>query len=385
MRETVLDIERIALILRDENVTAVEWSHDGRYLAVLENYNSLVTIWDARAWKLLHSLSLPKYGGFPLRFTPDSRRLIVSSTRLGRGPSALSVVDVASGAVVRQVKGPNPIDEPDGWAKANIPLDIAISEDGHYAFVNHVAKKQENYGVYVYETKRWSIVAHLRPQGGVMCMAAGPGVDQLVTCDSFGALQVWRMPEGVLIKEMSTGFCSCRKIAIDAKRRRLIAGQWEYKTRRDEATNELVSYDERDTIRIWDLDAGDCLGSATMSGSVSGVDYAAGVIVAVVRSPQPRENGAYMEMERRNLLYRADDLRQIASLRSFSDTSVGAARFRPDGGQLAIAGDAQVTIYSLASAARSDGSTASVESPAVPLAASSRAARPFQKRALQDK
>lgn len=336
----MIKIEQVKLISRDDNVTAVAWSPDGRYLALLENFNSLVTIWNTRIWRLLHSISRPKYGGFPLVFTPDSRLLIVSSTRLGLDRSALSVIDVASGKTVRQVKGPNPIDGPNGWPVANIPNDIAISEDGRYVFVNHQIG-----GVYTYETERWSIIAHL-PQRP-MAMVAGPGPDQFITSDSFGTLQVWRMPEGVLIREIPTGFCSRRKMVLDSKRCRLVTGQWEYKTRRDDATGEFVHYDGQDTIHVWDLNTGDKLRSVTMPDSITSVDYAADMVAAIVHLPYPLGRDAIADSQRHNLLYCADDMRQIASLRMFSDMTVGAANFRSDGEQLAIAGEAQVVICSI--------------------------------------
>ncbi|MEN6543502.1 hypothetical protein [Parvibaculum sp.] len=331
----MLKIELIKTLRFGQYTTAVAWSSDGRYLATSDYYDKVVRIWDVKSWRQLHVITKKTMGAGRMLFMPDSKTLIVSSTQLGDDRSAVTLVDVPSGEIIRQVDGPNEISGPDGWAMANQPRNFDLSHDGKYLFVNHRAKQARKAGVYVYDAKKWNIVSFIRPKWGVMALAAGPLDDQLVTSDVYGGLQIWSVSQAQMVEEFPITSSWIKSIAVEEGGNRVIAGQAGVGRRRDQVSGKIVPYGDMDTLRLWNLKTKEKIASATLSPQIGTVRLwrEGGIVVA---------SGG----DRRLVVYSLSDLREIAVLRKFSQECADIA-FLHDGGLLAVAGDDEVLIYSI--------------------------------------
>jgi len=113
-----------------------------------------IKIWDAADYHLLHTVKKVNKGSGRLLFTADSKSLITSSLagydRVNR--TVLSIIDVATGEVVKNVDGPN---DPTTFARANVAFNMALSPDGKLLFVSFNA---HNHMAHVYDTSTWADV-----------------------------------------------------------------------------------------------------------------------------------------------------------------------------------------------------------------------------------
>ena len=141
------------------------WSADGTKIATIDSSNrydprprNIITVWDAETGKKLHELS--RAGGFfltahSLAFVNDDKDVLVPAPPTVP-TAALSILDVESGEVVRDVDGLHP--EQLAW-NINSPASFALSPDGSMVAV--APGRALAQPVVLYSTTSWQPVTTL--------------------------------------------------------------------------------------------------------------------------------------------------------------------------------------------------------------------------------
>jgi hypothetical protein len=135
-----------------------------------------VKIWSFPALKLLHTIDKGQAGALNqnnLFFSEDNKFLITSSAvpYAENSGSALSLIDVISGKIVKNVRG---YDVPPRYPLADVPSDSRLSADGRYLFLQF---NGDVWDEYVIDTTVWSIVNKI--SDAELTMDTGPEKDQI--------------------------------------------------------------------------------------------------------------------------------------------------------------------------------------------------------------
>ena len=180
------DVEIVKTLSLDSYAVGVAWSPDGRMLATAENDELLIKIWNTSDYHVLRTITRENRGSWhTLLFTADSKYLIMSSINGydGINRTVLSIVDVATGNVVKNVEGPY---EPKQAPLANVASSITLSPDGKVLYVKFNIVDNV---VYTYDTLTWANTGNFHVQGYMI--TAGPENDQLTYLETSGRLKVW--------------------------------------------------------------------------------------------------------------------------------------------------------------------------------------------------
>ena len=179
----------------DEYMTGIAWSPDGRLLATVENWDSVIKLWDASDFHLLRTIHKNNGGSSDrLLFTADSKYLITSPWAKfdGVNRTTLSIIGVATGEIVKNVVGPH---DPKNFPNANSPGDFTLSPDGKLLYVTY--NTHDDYLAHIYDTASWSDIGSFRTTETLML--GGPKNDELTLVESTIKTDVPHMPNGVRV------------------------------------------------------------------------------------------------------------------------------------------------------------------------------------------
>jgi WD40 repeat protein len=140
-------------------LVALAWSPGGSILAT-GSFGNVIALWDARSGSKLREFHLDNpvpLSGNSLAFTKDGRYLLTPAATASPGGehAALTLWDVSSGSLVRQISGPLP----DKDHRFNIARSFALSPDG--GFLALLTTRDPGDPVALYETDHWNIVETL--------------------------------------------------------------------------------------------------------------------------------------------------------------------------------------------------------------------------------
>jgi WD40 repeat protein len=131
---------------------ALAWSRDGSALAAASNYGSTLTIWD-KAGHLINRFARTGGGaalGNSLAFIEGSSQLVFPPPAEADHDVAVAVWDVATGKIMRTIKGP----QPNGDHAANVAQQLsAYPNEKLLAVATRGGKNQNN--LIVYDTQSW--------------------------------------------------------------------------------------------------------------------------------------------------------------------------------------------------------------------------------------
>jgi WD40 repeat protein len=328
--------------LRLEGVHPVlAWSPDSKILATSEavdNRTRIVKLWDTSDYHVLHQIQKQDTSSENLTFMPDGKRLLISGQTVDGGvnQAVFSVVDVASGRVIKNVHGPL------------LPGDIqpsrriVVSLDGKRVYISGAYQKDDS--IYVYDTATWNMIDSIKPPTLIDTFLAGPGKNQLtmIIGDSYnqGQTVIWDTIQNrpiQVIPMLTQAHSQNNASALTADACRLAIGVSDY-------TSVCVSNcspraGERPVLRsslehpvqVWDINSGRLLTDLETSGKIANsLDISPnGHWLAAMTASQDRQANVS--------LYGISDLHAQKALYSFS-LKGAMLKFSPDGEYLAAAG-----------------------------------------------
>jgi len=173
------------------------WSQDGTFIAMADTINTRITIFDSRTYNPLHVL-IKKVLSYPaLVFLPDNKTLATSGFSLeqsGHPSISLSLIDVASGSVSRNIDGPFE-------SGLNLARMLAISQSSPYAAT--VTQKDQT-GVYLnlYRTDDWSLIKSIPLHDFIASLAFNPVDGHLAVLTYGRKLQIWEPAQQKMAREL---------------------------------------------------------------------------------------------------------------------------------------------------------------------------------------
>lgn len=180
----------------------VEWSPDGATLGV-SGFSLHVAAFDAKAFTQRFKVSLPGLVG-DVAFSPDSTLLAASFG--GCGHLRLFHTDTGEEQVLLR-------SEEESFA------DLAFSPDGRYLACGGAR------GVHLWQTAGWGEAKYLElPEYPVLAIAFSPDGRLLAAGGMGGTVRVWRLPQGRLVRVLSTGPSVPQRLAFSPDGRWLAAG-----------------------------------------------------------------------------------------------------------------------------------------------------------------
>ena len=204
-------LDRPAVVLRGHRsgVTAVEFSHDGGWLAS-SSLDGTVRLWSTRTWKVARTLN---HGSeiYAIAFSPDGRllvsggydrRLVFWETKSGRLRRAVKVPDwpvgitftpagqLAAGCNDGRVRM---LDPGTGVIRREIDTEhemqsLAVSSDGRYLATGFPIK--------LWDLTSGRLLSKVIRGWGDHGLAFTPGGDRLVSAEGTGGALIWSVPIG---------------------------------------------------------------------------------------------------------------------------------------------------------------------------------------------
>lgn len=153
----------------DGYARSVAWSRDGRLLAAADGSFIHVTIWDANTGKVVQQLERRLAFGDSLAFLPGDKYLLTPTAYQKTpddGRAAVSLWDLATGTMVRNVSGPFPA----AGVNENMADGFSLDRDGRVLAVLFHGQLPFSFGIY--ETESWKLARTFRPRSG---LAGKPG------------------------------------------------------------------------------------------------------------------------------------------------------------------------------------------------------------------
>ena len=183
---------------------AVAWASDGSAIAAASDYGGVLTVWDSNGHRIQQITVTgggPALGG-SIAFVAGSSQLVFPPPDAVPNSAAFSVWDVASGAIVRTVSGPQPNDD----YPLNRALHFMTSPDQAFlaaaTFGNRGSGNLER-NVIVYDTRSWRVVQTMKvlPGVGSLCVFGGGRLIGLGTIAG-GRISVRDLVSGITVKEI---------------------------------------------------------------------------------------------------------------------------------------------------------------------------------------
>ncbi len=183
---------------------AVAWASDGSAIAAASDYGGVLTVWDSNGHRIQQITVTgggPALGG-SIAFVAGSSQLVFPPPDAVPNSAAFSVWDVASGAIVRTVSGPQPNDD----YPLNRALHFMTSPDQAFlaaaTFGNRGSGNLER-NVIVYDTRSWRVVQTMKvlPGVGSLCVFGGGRLIGLGTIAG-GRISVRDLVSGIPVKEI---------------------------------------------------------------------------------------------------------------------------------------------------------------------------------------
>lgn len=187
--------------LSPNGATAIDWSPDGKSIAVSGILNPYVKVFDVQNKKLVMTLKKLAGGSQSLVYSPDGRFIAAGHvfTQMLKGVSVF-VWDAKTGALIKSITGPFPIDKP-----ANSVTYLAFSPDRRYLAVGYRGNFPHAGGnIYLYDTGSWAPVrsfgdAKEPAQGGLIF---SPDGRHIAHGTLGGEVRIWDVTSGQLVREI---------------------------------------------------------------------------------------------------------------------------------------------------------------------------------------
>lgn len=244
--------------LSPNDASALDWSPDGKRLAVSGILNPYVKVFDVQNKKLVMTLKKLAGGSHGLAYSPDGRFIAAghSFTQMIKGVSVM-IWDAKTGALVKSIIGPFPIDKP-----ANSVTYLAFSPDGRYLAVGYMGDSQyAGDNIYLYDTNTWlplrSFGAKENIDGGLLF---SPDGRHIAHGTLGGEIRIWDVASGQLVRAIKAHPAyhiyaisyspNGKWIASCTQRGATVIN-------RDEATGKFIEpKGEYQNVRVWDTGSG---------------------------------------------------------------------------------------------------------------------------------
>jgi WD40 repeat protein len=314
--------------------SAVAWSPNGKLLATSDSLDRRITIWNYASHTALSTLVKTYVGQNWLTFTPDGRYLVTSVVAPTRPTNRISfsLIDVQTGAVVRNVDGP--VERPGGITR-NFARAFAISPNTRRA-ATITRETSTGDQLNFYETENWSLISShnlVRSEKRLFIaqsIAFNPRSGELALLGIGGELEIWDAAGDHAISRLQAYPSNGSILEFNRDGRFAVTGQ---------GLGIVDSAKPPDSLKLWDAESWKIVAKAE---SRPGRDLRA-------HSLSFSSDGRFLAA----LNYdsgRLWDARNLSFLEDIPDSGRGgvALSFAPDGRRLAIARNNDVRVVSIA-------------------------------------
>lgn len=245
---------KVEFDLSPGDASALDWSPDGKFLAVSGILNSEVKVFDVQNKKL--SLTLKKLAGGSqgIAYGPDGHFIAAGQafTQSLKGVS-IFVWDAKTGVLVKSITGPFPIDKP-----ANSVTYLAFSPDGRYLAVGYYGNfPYPGDNIYLYDTRSW---APFKSFGDAKAPAKGgfvfsPDGQHIAHGTLSGEIRIWGVASGQLIRTIVAHSDHVESFAYSPDGKRIVSGTATGSTRGhlNQATRKFVTVKNEEQVRIFGM------------------------------------------------------------------------------------------------------------------------------------
>ncbi|MHB1670215.1 WD40 repeat domain-containing protein [Thiomonas sp.] len=245
--------------------SVLDWSPDGKFLAVSGILNPYVMVFDIQSKKRVMTLRKLAGGSHGLAYSPDGRYLAAGQafTQWLQGVSVM-IWDAKSGALVKSLTGPFPPDKP-----ANSVTYLAFSPDGRYLAVGYDGNfRHPRDNIYLYDTRTWAPVRSFGDakdiiHGGLLF---SPDGRHLAHGTLEGDIRIWDVASGRLVRAIraysneaykkrsnSKNSNDVESLAYSPDGKQIVTGTdtgSEY-GHLNEATGEFVTGKNNEQVKVW--------------------------------------------------------------------------------------------------------------------------------------
>lgn len=237
------------------DASTLDWSPDGKFLAVSGILNAEVRVFDVQNKKLSMSLKKLAGGSHGLAYSPDGRFIVASHafTQMLKGVSVF-VWDAKTGALVKSITGPFSIDKP-----ANSVTYLAFSPDGRYLVVGYYGNfPYPGDNIYLYDATSWTPI---RSFGDAKELAEGglifsPDGRHIAHGTIRGEIRIWDVATGQLVREIKAHADYVESFAYSPDGKRIVSGTATGSTKGhlNQATGKFVTVKNEEQVRILGMD-----------------------------------------------------------------------------------------------------------------------------------
>jgi WD40 repeat protein len=237
-------------LVQQDDPTWLAWSPNGKLLAALSRVYTHVTIWDVERRRIVREISLHRLGDASLGFLSDRYILTPADSNENDQAAAVTVWDLETGALVRNVDGPYPPGSP----QYNLTRPFALSSDKSRLAI--AAEHDLECEVVVYETHQWTVIARLGARVGTpMALAFSPRGDRLAVGTAGGTVALFDVQHQALqwTQEAYAGsYASVAALAFSPDGRYVASGPTAQSDKHHGPDGQLHDVSRlTDAIRLW--------------------------------------------------------------------------------------------------------------------------------------